>query len=69
MRNILLQATGDNSAMVGMIAFAIVMILLFIALRGLVLWYYKLDVISKNLEEQTKLLNDISEKLNNQARN
>ncbi len=69
MKSILLQTSADDPAIVGIIAFIVVLILLFFALRGLVLWYYKIDVMSKNLEEQTKTQKRILEILEMQLQN
>ncbi|MNL90036.1 hypothetical protein D3C87_2207700 [compost metagenome] len=39
------------------------MVVLFIVFRNLILWYYKLDVISKNIQEQTEIQRAILRKL------
>ena len=67
MKSILLQSSG-GAEVVGYIAAIVISVLLFIALRGLILWYYKIDVISKNLEDQTKTQKRILEILETQSK-
>jgi len=67
MKSILLQSSG-GAEVVGYIAAIVISVLLFIALRGLILWYYKIDVISKNLEDQTKTQKRILEILEAQSK-
>ena len=68
MSNILLQADSSDPAIVAYIFVIILIIGLFFALRNLILWYYKLDVIAKNLEEQTRILKEISDKIDSQPK-
>lgn len=62
MKSVLLQASGDPAIFAYIFALVII-IGAFFALRSVILWYYKLDSISKNLDDQTKLLTEISSKL------
>jgi hypothetical protein len=35
------------------------LLLIFLALRAILLWYWKVDIIVKNQEEQIRLLNEL----------
>jgi uncharacterized membrane protein len=65
MKSIFLQAaagSGFGNLFYFLIVIAI-MVVLFIVFRNLILWYYKLDVISKNIQEQTEIQRAILRKL------
>ncbi|MGJ1321449.1 hypothetical protein ACR780_02070 [Sphingobacterium faecium] len=65
MKSVFLQAAG-GSGIGSMFYFLIVVaiiVILFIVFRNLVLWYYKLDVLSKNIEAQTEIQRAILRKL------
>ena len=42
---------------------AIIAICMFMILRGVILWYFKIDVRLKNQEKQNELLSEIAEHL------
>lgn len=65
MNNILLQASNDF----GLTLFKLVIVLgiclaIFLVLRALMLWYWKIDKIVMNQEKQIEALNIIIVKLN-----
>lgn len=65
MKSIFLQAAA-GSGFGNLFYFLIVIVItvvLFIVFRNLILWYYKLDVISKNIQEQTEIQRAILRKL------
>ncbi|WP_293925639.1 hypothetical protein [Sphingobacterium sp. UBA6320] len=65
MKNIFLQAaagSGFGNLFYFLIVIAITVVL-FIVFRNLILWYYKIDVISKNIQEQTEIQRAILRKL------
>ncbi len=55
---------GTNSILL-LLTSIIVIVLIFLFVRNLVLWYYKIDKRTELLIEQNKLLKEIVEKLNN----
>jgi len=65
MKSIFLQAaagSGFGDLFYFLIVIAITVVL-FIVFRNLILWYYKIDVISKNIQEQTEIQRAILRKL------
>jgi|GEM_PF-1978393 len=63
MKSYLLQVSNDDPAIFAYVFVLLLVIGAFFALRGIALWYWKIDVIAKNQEEQTKILQAILRKL------
>jgi hypothetical protein len=57
MQSILLQASAEA---VGFLVVLIISIAIFFAIRGILLWYWKVDAILKNQEETNRLLKVIA---------
>lgn len=66
MGKVILQAAAAGSGL-GDFFLALIMIgiivLLFIVFRNIVLWYYKLDIIAKSIEDQTQIQRAILSRL------
>ncbi|MBE8712532.1 hypothetical protein [Sphingobacterium hungaricum] len=64
MKSFFLQApASDGGSVVTFIVVFAIAILVFFVLRNVILWYYKLDVISRNIEGQTEILKAILRKM------
>jgi hypothetical protein len=60
MKTIFLFLAGFGlQEILGLFFFFVVIALLFIAIRSLVLWYYKIDTILQNQEKQIALLSEL----------
>jgi len=63
MKNIFLQAAAGSGNLFYFLIVIAITVVLFIVFRNLILWYYKIDVISKNIQEQTEIQRAILRKL------
>jgi len=58
------QPTGNEiNPLIPAIIIIIVVVLLFLLFRKIMLWYWKIDVIVKNQEEQTRILKKLNDNL------
>ncbi|MCY4781449.1 hypothetical protein ORI89_17450 [Sphingobacterium sp. UT-1RO-CII-1] len=66
MGKVLLQSAASEGSfgdLIGTLLMIGFIVLLFIVFRNIVLWYYKLDIIAKNIEEQTQVQKAILRRL------
>ncbi|GCC50111.1 hypothetical protein SanaruYs_03260 [Chryseotalea sanaruensis] len=61
MNNILLLGIGGTEAFVMLLLGLAIIIIIFLVLRGLTLWYWKIDTIVSYQAKQIKLLQEILE--------
>lgn len=50
--------THGFSAVIGLLVYLVFLLALFLLLRSFMLWYWKINVIVKNQEQQTKLMEE-----------
>ncbi|WP_229738780.1 hypothetical protein [Parapedobacter pyrenivorans] len=66
MNAILLQSSSSQGIVLPLVVLAF-SILLFFAIRGVFLWYWKVDIILKNQEETNRLLRGIARHLESRS--
>ena len=62
--NTLCYIDDTGSIVIGFLIALVISIVIFLIIRGILLWYWKIDVIVKNLEEQTSSLKLLYQKQN-----